>query len=233
MKAHALAVAAGLLVLAAHLAAQPAAAQEKQAEEYTPKTLEEKKSYLIGHNIGSTFRSQMLQPDLTIVLKGILAGLSGEKSKIADDELEKVMMAIQEEMASRHKKAGDDFLAKTAKDPDVTTLKSGLQYKVVKKGTGKSPKADDNVGIHYRGTLISGVVFDETDTAGKPANLFVNELIKGFSEALQLMKEGDKWQLFIPTELAYGAKPPPNIPPNAALIFELELVKVNGPAKAP
>src|SRR6185295_18886856 len=127
---------------------------------YTPKTLEEKKSYLIGHNIGSTLRSQMLQPDLAIVLKGVTAGLNGEKSTIPDEELEKVATAIQEEMASRHKKAGEDFLAKTGKDPDVTTLKSGLQYKVLTKGKGKSPKADDNVSIHYRGTLISGVVFD-------------------------------------------------------------------------
>ncbi len=100
------------------------------------------------------------------------------------------------------------------------------------KGKGKSPKPEDNVSIHYRGTLISGVVFDETD-AKKPANLFVNELIKGFTEALQLMKEGDKWRLFVPTDLAYGLKSPPNIPPNAALVFELELVKVNGPAKSP
>ena len=227
MKLHALA-AASLLVLAGHLAAQ-----EKKEEGYTPKTLEEKKSYLMGHNIGSTFRAQMLQPDLAIMLKGVMAGLNGEKSKIADDELEKVMMAIQEEMAGRHKKAGEEFLAKTAKDPDVTTLKSGLQYKVVKKGAGKSPKADDKVSFRYRGTLISGVVFEETDPKGEPASLFVNELIKGFSEALQLMKEGDKWQLFVPSELAYGRKPPQNIPPNAALIFELELVKINGPAKSP
>jgi FKBP-type peptidyl-prolyl cis-trans isomerase FklB len=227
MKAHALA-AASLLLLAGHLAAQ-----EKKEEGYTPKTIEEKKSYLIGYQIGSTFRSQMLQPDLAIVFKGVTAGINGEKSKISDEELEKVMTAIQDEMAARHKKAGEEFLAKTAKDPDVTTLKSGLQYKVVTKGTGKSPAKDDNVSIHYRGTLISGVVFDETYSQKKPANLFVNELIKGFAEALQLMKEGDKWQLFIPSDLAYGAKPPPNIPPNAALVFELELVKVNGPAKTP
>ncbi len=220
--------AAAVLLLAGHLAAQ-----EKKDEGFTPKTIEEKKSYLIGHNIGSTFRSQMLQPDLTVMLKGVMAGMKGEKSQIADDELEKVMMAIQEEMASRHKKAGEDFLAEVAKDPDVTTLKSGLRYKVLTKGKGKSPKAEDNVSIHYKGTLISGVVFDETDPKGKPADLFVNELIKGFTEALQLMKEGDKWQLFVPTDLAYGLKSPPNIPPNAALIFELELVKVNGPAKTP
>jgi FKBP-type peptidyl-prolyl cis-trans isomerase len=222
MKMHAFAT-ASLILLAGQLAAQ-----EKKDEGYTPKTLEEKKSYLIGYNIGSTFRSQLLAPDLPIMLKGVTAGLSGEKSKISDDELEKVMTAIQDEIAARHKKAGEEFLTKTAKDPDVTTLKSGLQYKVVKKGTGgKSPKAEDKVTIHYRGSLISGVVFDETYARREPANLFVNEVIKGFSEALQLMKEGDKLQLFIPTDLAYGAKPPPNIPPNAALIFELELLKVN------
>jgi FKBP-type peptidyl-prolyl cis-trans isomerase FklB len=225
MKMHVLA-AAGLLLLAGHLGAQ-----EKKAEEYTPKTLEEKKSYLIGYNIGATFRNQLLEPDLAILLKGLTAGLGGEKSTISDEEVAKIMTAIQEEVASRHKKAGEEFLAKVAKDPEATKLKSGLLYKVMKKGTGKSPKADDNVSIHYRGTLINGIVFEETYTSGKPANLFVNELIKGFSEALQLMKEGDKWELFVPSELAYGARPPENIPPNAALVFELELVKVNGPAK--
>jgi FKBP-type peptidyl-prolyl cis-trans isomerase len=218
--------AAGLMLLAGHLGAQ-----EKKADGYTPNTIVEKKSYLIGYNIGATFRNQMLEPDLAILLKGLTAGLSGEKSKIPDAELEKVMMAIQEEMAARHKKAGEEFLAKVAKDPDVTKLRSGLMYKVLTKGTGKSPKADDSVSIHYRGTLISGIVFDETYTSGKPASLFVNELIKGFSEALLLMKEGDKWEVFIPSELAYGSRPPENIPPNAALVFQLELVKVLGPAK--
>src|SRR5947207_14793623 len=153
----------------------------------------------------------MLEPEVAIGLKGITAGLNGERSKIRDEELEKVMTAIQDEMAARHKKAGEEFLAKTAKDPDVTSLKSGLQYKVVKKGTGKSRTKDDTVSIHYRGTLISGTVFDETYSQSKPAELPVNQLIKGFAEALLLMKEGDKWQLFIPTELAYGGKPPRNI----------------------
>src|SRR5262245_32294217 len=103
MRAYALA-ASGLLLLAGHLGAQ-----EKKEDGYTPKTIEEKKSYLIGYQIGSTFRSQMLKPDLAIVLKGITAGVGGEKSKISDDELEKVMMAIQEEMATAHKKAGEEF----------------------------------------------------------------------------------------------------------------------------
>jgi len=205
-------------------------AQEKKEEAYTPKTMEEKKSYHMGYNIGSTFRAQMLEPDLAVLVKGIMAAMKGEKSTIADAELKAVEQAIFDEMAARHKKAGEEYLAKTAKDPEVTTLKSGLQYKVIKKGKGKSPKADDNVAIHYRGSLISGVVFEETDPS-TPANYFVSELLKGFSEALQLMKEGDKWQLFVPTDLAYGLRSPPNIPPNAALIFELELVKVNGPAK--
>src|SRR5438876_3807212 len=116
MKAPAFAV-ASLLLLAGHLAAQ-----EKKEDGYTPKTIEEKKSYLIGYQIGSTLRSQMLQPNLEIVLKAISAGLNGEKSKIPDEEIDKVTMAINDEMASRHKKAGEEFLAKTAKDPDVTTL---------------------------------------------------------------------------------------------------------------
>ncbi len=219
--------AAAVLLLAGHLAAQ-----EKKDEGFTPKTLEEKKSYLMGHNIGSTIRSQMLQPDLAVMLKGIMAGINGEKLKIADDEMEAVTKAIHEEMAMRHKKAGEDFLAQVSKDRDVTTLKSGLRYKVLTKGKGKSPKAEDNVSIHYKGSLISGDPFEETDPE-RPAEFVVSDLLKGFAEALLLMKEGDKWQLFVPTDLAYGLKSPRNIPPNAALIFELELVKVNGPAKTP
>ena len=134
----------------------------------------------------------------------------------------------QVEIADKNYKAGQDFLAENKKKDGVKTTKSGLQYKVVKSGEGKTPKASDKVVAHYEGRLISGKVFDSSIKRGSPATFPVNGVIKGWQEALQLMKEGDKWQVFIPSELAYGEKGVGrNIGPNEALIFDIELIKVN------
>ena len=126
------------------------------------------------------------------------------------------------------KSAGEAFLADNAKKPGVVTTSSGLQYTVIKSGTGDSPKASDSVTVHYHGTLIDGTVFDSSVLRGVPATFPVNGVIPGWVEALQLMKVGDKWKLYIPANLAYGAQSPsPQIPPNSVLIFEVELLSIN------
>ena len=198
------------------------------AQEFTPKTLAEKKSYLIGFNIGKTLRGQMLTPDLKVVLRGILAGMQGGKSKLSEEETQKTLLAIQKEIAEKYKQAGEAFLAKNKTQPDIVTTESGLQYKVlIKKQFGRPPKASDNVTVHIRATRIDGTAFIDTYQAKKPSEVRIDDMFKGFREALRLMKVGEKWRFFIPTNLAFGAKPPPGIPPNATLIYEVELLKVN------
>ncbi len=125
------------------------------------------------------------------------------------------------------KKAGEDFLAANAKKPGVKVLPSGLQYKVLKSGNGPSPKATDTVKTHYHGTFINGKVFDSSVERGEPVEFPVNGVIKGWTEALQLMKVGDKWQLFIPSDLAYGPDGQGPIPPNSVLVFDVELLGIS------
>jgi FKBP-type peptidyl-prolyl cis-trans isomerase len=155
-----------------------------------------------------------------------------------------VLMAFQKDrmakMTAKHKteadknlKDGETFLAENKKKEGVTTLPSGLQYKVVKSGTGKTPKATDKVTTHYRGTLIDGTVFDSSYERKEPTSFPVNGVIKGWTEALQLMKEGDNWQLFVPAQLGYGERGAGGkIGANATLIFEIELLKVEPPEAA-
>ena len=126
-----------------------------------------------------------------------------------------------------NKKKGEEFLAENKKKPGVKTTESGLQYLVLKEGTGKKPELDDNVLCHYHGTLIDGTVFDSSVDRGEPASFPVNRVIPGWTEVLQLMKEGSKWRVFIPSKLAYGQRgAPPKIGPNETLIFEIELLQV-------
>ena len=130
-------------------------------------------------------------------------------------------------MGEQNKKEGEAFLSANKKKEGVVTLPSGLQYQVIKPGTGKKPKAADTVTVHYRGTLISGKEFDSSYRRGKPVTFPVNGVIRGWIEALQLMQEGAKWQLFIPSDLAYGQRGAgPDIGPNATLVFEVELISV-------
>ncbi len=129
--------------------------------------------------------------------------------------------------ASGPQAAGDAFLTANGKEPGVITTASGLQYKVIKSGTGESPKATDRVKVNYEGKLTDGTIFDSSIQRGEPATFPVNAVILGWVEALQLMKVGDKWQLFIPAKLAYGERSPsPSIPPNSTLIFEVELIDI-------
>jgi FKBP-type peptidyl-prolyl cis-trans isomerase FklB len=161
--------------------------------------------------------------------------MAGKASALSQAEVQQAMMALQQSMSQKqqgkgadNKKAGEDFLAQNKTREGVKTLPSGLQYQVLQQGKGKSPAKTDKVTTHYHGTLIDGTVFDSSYERGQPATFPVNGVIAGWTEALQLMQEGAKWRLFIPSDLAYGARGAgDDIGPNAALIFDVELISVN------
>ncbi len=194
----------------------------------------QKASYSIGLNIGKSIKSLEPEIDPDLVAKGIRDGMAG-KPQLTDQQIQEIMLALQQELMAKKSKAAEEmakqgpmFLAENKKKAGVKTTASGLQYKVLKEGTGKIAKATDTALVNYEGRLIDGTVFDSSAKHGdKPSPFPVGRVIKGFSEALQLMKTGSKWQLYIPTELAYGATPPTEkIPANAPLIFDLEVVEV-------
>ena len=204
----------------------------------TLKDNKDKVSYSIGLNIGKSMKQEGLDinPDaLAAAMKDVFAGA---KPQLTDEEVQAVMQEFQKEMMAKRMKGqqegltknkaeGEKFLADNKKKEGIKTTASGLQYKVIKDGTGKTPKATDTVSTHYRGTLISGKEFDSSYKRGEPAEFPVNGVIKGWTEALQLMKEGAKWQLFIPSELADGERGAgQDIGPNSTLIFDIELLSV-------
>jgi FKBP-type peptidyl-prolyl cis-trans isomerase FklB len=195
------------------------------------KTLKEKASYAIGLDIGKNIKRMGIDVAPELLAKGIADMVAGAKPLLTDEELAEVMTAVQNELqakakgiADKNDKDGKAFLDANKKKPGVKTLASGLQYKVVKSGTGKTPKAADTVKTNYRGTLIDGTEFDVSE---EPVTFPVRGVIPGWTEALQLMKVGDKWQLFVPAELAYGARGSgPTIGPNAVLVFDIELLGI-------
>lgn len=199
------------------------------------KSNEEKASYLIGYNIGSSVKRDGFAVTPEKLIQGLTDGMKGKPSAFSQEQASQIMMALQQSIAMKRQAASGDtheegtaFLAANKKKAGVKTTASGLQYKVIKSGKGATPKADSKVTTHYRGTLIDGTEFDSSYSRNAPASFPVNGVIKGWTEALLMMKEGDKWQLFIPTELAYGARSPsPKIPSMSALVFEIELLKVN------
>jgi FKBP-type peptidyl-prolyl cis-trans isomerase FklB len=194
----------------------------------------EKASYGVGMNVGKSFKSDLIELDVDAFFRGFKDALSGTKSAVTEAELEQAMTSLRadvsrksEERASSNKKAGQDFLAKNKDEKNVKTTESGLQYTVMKEGTGPSPKATDTVKVHYRGTLIDGTEFDSSYKRNEPTTFPVNQVIKGWTEALQKMKVGSKWKVFVPSDLAYGDEGrPPVIPPASVLIFEIELLGI-------
>jgi FKBP-type peptidyl-prolyl cis-trans isomerase FklB len=219
----------GILFLASQVSAE---------ENLVLKNQKDKVSYIIGMEIGKNFKKQSIDIDPDILTKGIKDAISGGKPLLTEQEIQenmvtfqKEMMAKQEELAKKlgenNKKEGEVFLAENKKKDGVKTLPSGLQYKVTKAGTGKKPKLTDTVTTQYRGTLIDGTEFDSSYRRGQPVSFPVTGVIPGWTEALQLMEEGAKWQLFIPPNLAYGERGAGrDIGPNATLIFEIELVSI-------
>ena len=206
--------------------------------EDTLKTQQEKIGYAIGMNIATNMMQQKVDVDADQLAAGLTAVLKGEKTVLTLEEMGEILTAYQQEMqmkqmaemaaeAAKNEKSSQDYLDKNAKLDGVVTLPSGLQYKIVKAGEGASPKAESKVQVHYSGTLLDGTEFDSSYKRGEPASFPVNGVIAGWTEALQLMKEGAKWQLVIPSELAYAERgAPPMIPPNATLLFDVELLKI-------
>lgn len=192
----------------------------------------DKFSYGLGMGIGQNLLSMGVKEiDIEDFVKGIKDVLSGEKTAITHSEAQQVVnerfRQLAEEAYAKVKEEGEAFLAANKAKEGVVTLPSGLQYQVITEGTGKKPAATDRVQCHYEGTLIDGTVFDSSIRRGEPAVFGVNQVIKGWVEALQLMQEGAKWRLFIPQDMAYGANGAGEmIPPYSALIFEVELLKV-------
>lgn len=227
------------------LCAALAAVSATQAQEVKPAQVAEtpaaagpvpmdKVSYFIGRNFGDQFKGQGIDIDLAAFNEGIKSGLSGDKPKYTQDELMAAMQAFEASMqakaamrGSESKAVGDKFLADNGKRKGVTTTASGLQYEVIKAGDGPKPVATDKVNVHYHGTLIDGKVFDSSVERGMPITFGVQEVIKGWTEALQLMPVGSKWKIYIPSQLAYGeAGAGGDIGPNEALIFEVELLGI-------
>jgi FKBP-type peptidyl-prolyl cis-trans isomerase FklB len=194
------------------------------------KTEKERIGYAIGLQIGSKLKG--VDVDGAALAAGVKDASTGAKQQMSDEELREAVMALQKQMMAAHEtataanqKKGEDFLTENGKKEGVKTTASGLQYKVIKSGNGKTPKATDTVSVNYRGTLTSGKEFDASN--GKPVSFPVNRVIPGWTEALQLMKEGDKWMLYIPSKLAYAERGAgEDIGPNETLIFEVELLKV-------
>ena len=200
-----------------------------------PASDKEKFSYAIGFQIGQGFKRDNLQIDTKTMSQAINDVLGNKTPQLTMAEMQATMEGAQKELMTARAATGEKakttsaaFLAANKKKKDVKTLKSGLQYKVISMGKGKQPKADSSITAHYKGTLVSGREFDSSYRRNKPATFNVGQVIPGWKEVLPLMHEGDKWQVFIPAELAYGERGQGNtIGPNEALIFDIELIKVN------
>jgi FKBP-type peptidyl-prolyl cis-trans isomerase len=201
------------------------------------KTDKDKQSYAIGMNIGKSIHRDGVDVDPNILLRGMKDALAGGKTALTDDEAKSVMTNLQVNMRKEqaeiaqqagdaNKKAGDAFLAANKTKDGVITLPSGLQYKILTQGTGPKPAATDTVVCNYKGTLLDNSEFDSSYSRNQPLTIPVSGVIKGWTEALQLMPVGSKWQLFIPSDLAYGPQAKGPIGPNSTLIFEVQLLSI-------
>ena len=225
-----------IFIVSASLLALPLFGQDKSPQ---LKDQKDKVSYSIGMNIGFNLSRQKVDINPDLLTAGIKDAIAG-KPQLTPDQVKDVMAQFEKDMEQKQKQAseknkadGTKFLEENKKKQGVKTTASGLQYKVVKDGTGAQPKPTDTVTVNYRGTLIDGTEFDSSYKRGQPATFPVNGVIKGWTEALQLMKVGSKYQVFIPSTLAYGERSvSPEIGPNAALVFDVELLDTK-PAPSP
>ncbi len=215
------------------LGASVALAQEETSE----MTEVQKISYAIGINMGASLFDSEFAVDTDLIQQGLLDGLNDAEPKMSEEEIiaaltsfQKQIVAKQQEkteMASKeNRETGAAFLAENGARDGVMTTESGLQYEVLEAGDGAKPGPDDTVKVHYTGTLIDGTKFDSSVDRGEPATFKVNQVIAGWTEALQLMPAGSKWKLFIPTDLAYGDRAGGPIPAGSTLVFEVELIEV-------
>ncbi|MDK9708357.1 MAG: FKBP-type peptidyl-prolyl cis-trans isomerase [Desulforhopalus sp.] len=209
------------------------------AETSELKTPKEKVSYAIGMEMGNSLKKNGVDANPDLLTKAIKDVLTGQKTQLTDQEAGAILTDLQKEMqgkrqesmkvlGEKNKTEGEAFLAENMKKEGVKSLPSGLQYKVINEGKGKSPSATDTVTVQYTGRLVDGTEFDSSYKRGEAATFALNGVIKGWTEALQLMKEGSKWQLYLPSNLAYGETGTVGGPigPNAALIFDVELVSL-------
>ncbi|NML64475.1 FKBP-type peptidyl-prolyl cis-trans isomerase [Hymenobacter sp. RP-2-7] len=207
-------------------------------------TNQQQVSYIIGRDLARNFSQQGLDLDIDILTAALKEGLAGQPVRLSPDQMQAAMQQLQEQLGgaeedddddssdqnsmNNNKAEGEAFLAENANKPGVVTLPSGLQYEVLTEGSGPKPGPRASVTTHYHGTLINGKVFDSSYQRGQPATFGVNQVIGGWTEALQLMPEGSKWRLYIPSDLAYGKRGAGrDIGPDSALIFDVELLKVN------
>jgi FKBP-type peptidyl-prolyl cis-trans isomerase FklB len=196
----------------------------------------DKVSYSIGYQVGSDFRKQEIEIKPEMVIQGIEDAMAGSVPQMTPEEMRTTLMDLQqkvvevemkkaEETAEKNRVVGEKFLAENGKREGVVTLPSGLQYEIIESGTGATPAATDVVKVHYRGTLIDGTEFDSSYKRGQPAQFQVDGVIAGWTEALQLMREGAKWELYLPPDLAFGSRGPLA---DQTVIYEIELLGVNG-----
>jgi FKBP-type peptidyl-prolyl cis-trans isomerase FklB len=211
-------------------------AQDKEPQ---LKDLKDKASYSLGLNFGYNFKRQNVDLNTDAFSLGFKDALNGRKPLLNEQEVRETMMAFEKDLeqkqsalAQKTGAEGEKFLAANKSKEGVKTTSSGLQYKVLKEGNGAQPKASDTVTVNYRGTLTDGTEFDSSYKRGQPATFPVGGVIKGWTEGLQLMKVGSKYQLFIPPDLAYGEQGRPGIPANSTLVFEVELMDVKSPQAA-
>ncbi len=229
--------------------------QALAGEQETTKNGKERMSYSLGYETGRSMKNKLIDLDPDIFTKAFKEGFAGDKAAMTDQEMRDTIELLKKEMAAKqaqemkkspegnkqlaekNKKESEAFLAENAKKEGIVTLPSGLQYRVIKEGTGKQPERTDKVKVNYRGTLINGTEFDSSYKRGQPAILGVDRVIKGWTEALLLMKEGSKWVLYLPSNLAYGERgmtargkskgaARQMIGPNQTLIFEVELISI-------
>jgi FKBP-type peptidyl-prolyl cis-trans isomerase FkpA len=195
-------------------------------------------AYGIGMNIGMNLKTDDLMLDIDLIKQGLFDSMYGESTLLNEQQVTELMMALQEELSEKQQAQmdsqkienmlqGQSFLDENKKRDGVSETSSGLQYEIIEPGTGKHPTETDMVKVHYSGTFIDGSKFDSSYDRGTPAEFPLNGVIKGWTEGLQLMKEGAKWKFYIPYDLAYGENGrPPQIPPASVLIFEVELIEV-------
>ncbi|HLJ24391.1 MAG TPA: FKBP-type peptidyl-prolyl cis-trans isomerase [Candidatus Acidoferrales bacterium] len=223
----------------------PAASGQSAATAPGLKTQKDKVSYAIGMEMGKGVKAQGIDVDPAILAQGLRDAMSGAKPQMSEDELKQVItglqadmrqkqMQMQEAAAAENKTKGDAFLAENGKKDGVVTLPDGLQYKILTTGQGKKPAETDTVMCNYKGTFVDGQEFDSSAQAGKPVPFEVKNVIPGFKEVLQMMPVGSKWQVFVPSNLAYGERGAGGvIGPNSTLIFEIELVSIQTAGAAP
>ncbi len=233
----------GSLLLADSQAQEPKKVAPAPAAAPAPDTsglkdFKAKISYTIGLEMAKNFKDNLVDVDIDTFLAGMKDGFAGAKTKLTDAQMVEIKQQFQEQMMAKQaeiaakatekfKKEGAEFLAENEKKPGVKKTASGLQYKVLKEGTGPSPKATDTVKAHYKGTLVNGTTFDSSIDRGQPASFPLNRVIAGWTEGLQLMKVGGKTEFYIPYDLAYGTEGrQPKIPPYSALVFEVELLGI-------